>query len=151
METGDRVGSTWIRISRDRLGHTQSLGHTYLYPRSPYVSIKTCYYVVGIACTFNNLSKSLNIHIRLHFPCKFVFTYHKGGFRQDVLYGTRHHSAIDVQSVIRIIDFQNKLNWFVSSLVVYKETMLYIYICIMSVGRWGRKVKEAFQFWILAC
>ena len=38
-----------------------------------------------------------------------VCLYHKGGFRQDVLYSTRCHSAIDVQSVIRIIDFQNKL------------------------------------------
>ena len=27
METGDRVGSSWIRISRDRLKNTQSLGH----------------------------------------------------------------------------------------------------------------------------
>ena len=32
METGDRVGSSWVSISRDRLENTQSLGRTYIYP-----------------------------------------------------------------------------------------------------------------------
>ena len=40
METWDRVSSSWISISRDRLENTQSLGHTYLYPRSPLLLIK---------------------------------------------------------------------------------------------------------------
>ena len=35
-ETEHRVGSSWIRISLDNLETTQSLGHTYLYPRSPW-------------------------------------------------------------------------------------------------------------------
>ena len=36
IETGDRLGSLWIRISRDRFESTVSLGHIYPYPRSPY-------------------------------------------------------------------------------------------------------------------
>ena len=35
IETGDRLGSLWFSISRDRLENTVSLGHTYCYPRSP--------------------------------------------------------------------------------------------------------------------
>jgi hypothetical protein len=43
IETGDRVGSLWISISRDWLENTQSLGHTYLYPRSPWSKIFNFY------------------------------------------------------------------------------------------------------------
>ena len=35
IETGDRLGSSWFSISRDRFEYTVSLGHTYSYPRSP--------------------------------------------------------------------------------------------------------------------
>ena len=35
METGDRLGSSWFRISSDRFENTVSLGHIYPYPRSP--------------------------------------------------------------------------------------------------------------------
>ena len=36
IETGDRLGSSWFSISRDMPENTVSLGHTYLYPRSPF-------------------------------------------------------------------------------------------------------------------
>ena len=36
IETGDRLGSSWFSISRDRLENILSLCHTYCYPRSPW-------------------------------------------------------------------------------------------------------------------
>ena len=39
IETGDRLGSSWFSISRDRIENTVSLGHTYLYPRSPLITL----------------------------------------------------------------------------------------------------------------
>ena len=35
IETGDRLGSLWFSMSRDRFENTVSLGHIYPYPRSP--------------------------------------------------------------------------------------------------------------------
>ena len=35
IETGDRLGSSWFSISRDRFENTVSLGHIYPYPHSP--------------------------------------------------------------------------------------------------------------------
>ena len=35
IEIGDRLGSLWFSISRDRFEYTVSLGYTYSYPRSP--------------------------------------------------------------------------------------------------------------------
>ena len=36
IATEDRLGSSWFSISRARLENIVSLGHTYLYPQSPY-------------------------------------------------------------------------------------------------------------------
>ena len=35
IDTGDRLGSSWFRISRDKFENTASLGHIYPYSRSP--------------------------------------------------------------------------------------------------------------------
>ena len=37
MESGDNLGSSWYKLSRDRLENLQSLGNTNLYPRSPLI------------------------------------------------------------------------------------------------------------------
>ena len=43
IETGDRVGSLWISISRDSFENAQSLGHTNSYPQSPFrLNVSDC-------------------------------------------------------------------------------------------------------------
>ena len=104
METGDRLGSSWFRISRDMFGNTVSLGHIYPYPRSPYGAF-TWIQLIFCQKTFRILYPSLKnsttgtaiMYIKLHdawaFPitdCALFDAYWLGSITITLLHAMQH-------------------------------------------------------------